>query len=43
VTDDDLDGLAAPNCPVDLVQLELKGDERPRWVCPVCGLSQLSS
>jgi hypothetical protein len=38
---DDLENLAAPNCPVDLVPMELEGDERPRWVCPVCGFVQL--
>jgi hypothetical protein len=38
---DDLDDLAAPNCPVDLVPMVAAGDERPRWVCPVCGLARV--
>jgi predicted RNA-binding Zn-ribbon protein involved in translation (DUF1610 family) len=35
----ELEGIAAPNCPVDLVPMELEGEaDRVRWVCPQCGL-----
>jgi hypothetical protein len=36
--DNELAEVAAPNCPVDLVPMVVEGDERPRWVCLVCGL-----
>ncbi len=42
MTDDELDDLGTPNCPVDLVPMELRGDERPRWVCPECGLIRVA-
>jgi len=36
---DDLDGLAAPNCPVDLLPMQLDGEgDRVRWRCAECGL-----
>ena len=34
----DYGDLDAPNCSVDLVPMELRGDKRPLWVCPECGL-----
>lgn len=41
-TGDDLSHIAAPNCPVDLVPMELDGEgERVRWICPECGLVRL--
>ena len=41
MSDDDLEDIAAPNCPVDLVPMVAEGDKAPRWVCQQCGLVQL--
>ena len=39
MSDDDLDGVAAPNCPRDLVPMQLEGEGvTVRWACPECGL-----
>jgi len=38
----DIDDLGAPNCPTDLVPMELEGDSLAvRWWCPECGLIRL--
>lgn len=38
-----LDSVASPNCPADLVPMELEGDgDRVRWVCPECGLVRVT-
>ena len=37
-----LDDIAAPNCPVDLVPMELEGGgDAVRWTCPECALVSL--
>lgn len=40
-TDEEWDGLGAPNCPVDLTPMDAVGEAEDgsdaRWVCPVCG------
>jgi len=38
--DDDLDGVAAPNCPLDLIPMETSS---LAWVCPECGLVRMSA
>lgn len=40
---DELDGLAAPNCPRCLVPTQLATDEPSRWLCPECGLVSVES
>jgi hypothetical protein len=40
---DELAEMANPNCPLDLVPMEVEGDGLPRWVCPVCGLVAIAS
>lgn len=38
----DVDELGAPNCPADLVPMEVEGEgDRARWRCPECGLVSL--
>jgi Zn ribbon nucleic-acid-binding protein len=40
--EDEMDGSIAPNCPADLVPMQLAGtDEVPRWECAECGLVRL--
>lgn len=40
--DAESDGLGAPNCPVDLVPMQVAGEDLAgadaHWACPVCGL-----
>ncbi len=36
-----LDFVATPNCPRDLVRLELVEGVPARWRCPECGLVRL--
>jgi hypothetical protein len=44
VSDDDLDDVAGPNCPRDLVPMQLEGEaDAVRWACPECGLVSVAS
>lgn len=38
-----LTDLGAPNCPIDLLPMELSGTTAaPFWRCPECGLAKVS-
>jgi len=39
----DLDDLAAPNCPRDLAPMKIDGEgDAVRWECPECGLVRVA-
>lgn len=43
VEDVTLDRLGVPNCPTDLMPMELLGtEEHPYWHCDYCGLNLVS-